>query len=57
MNQKRIIIAIILGVAVILIGLYTILPLFTNTIVDEPLPTASGMISRVLNDGNLKQIH
>jgi len=57
MNQKRIIIAIILGVAVILIGLYTILPLFTNTRVDEPLPTASGMISRVLNDGNLKQIH
>jgi len=44
-------------VAAILIGLYTILPLFTNTIVDEPLPTASGMISRVLNDGNLKQIH
>lgn len=25
------------------VGLYTILPLFTNTVVDEPLPTASGM--------------
>jgi hypothetical protein len=57
MNKKKIIIAIIFGVVAILIGLYTILPLFTNTIVDEPLPTASGMISGVLNDGNLKQIH
>ncbi|HEU4467929.1 MAG TPA: hypothetical protein VFR61_02685 [Nitrososphaeraceae archaeon] len=57
MNKKKIIIAIIFGVVAILIGLYTILPLFTNTIVDEPLPTASGMISSVLNDGNLKQIH
>ena len=27
----------------ITVGLYTILPLFTNTVVDEPLPTASGM--------------
>jgi hypothetical protein len=23
--------------------LYTVLPLFTNTVVDEPFPTASGM--------------
>jgi uncharacterized membrane protein HdeD (DUF308 family) len=57
MNKKKIIIVIILGVVAILIGLYTILPLFTNTIVDEPLPTASGMISSELNDWNMKQIH
>jgi hypothetical protein len=57
MNKKKIIIVIILGVVAILIGFYTILPLFTNTIVDEPLPTASGMISVVLNDENLEQMH
>jgi hypothetical protein len=57
MNKKKIIIVIILAVAAISIGLYTILPLFTNTIVDEPLPTASGMISSALNDENLKQMH
>jgi flagellar basal body-associated protein FliL len=57
MNKKKIIIVIIIAVVAILIGLYTILPLFTNTIVDEPLPTASGMISGVLNDENLKQMH
>jgi len=28
---------------VISIGLYTVLPLFTNTLVDEPLPTAAEM--------------
>jgi flagellar basal body-associated protein FliL len=43
MNKKKIIIIIIIiAVAAISIGLYTILPLFTNTVVDEPLPTASG---------------
>lgn len=57
MNKKEIIIAIILAVVAISIGLYTILPFFTNTIVDEPLPTASGIISGVLNDENLKQMH
>jgi hypothetical protein len=57
MNKKRIVIVIIIAVVAISIGLYTILPLFTNTIVDEPLPTASGMISGVLNDENLKQMH
>ena len=57
MNKKKIIIVIILAVIAISIGLYTILPLFTNTIVDEPLPIASGMISGVLNDENLKQVH
>jgi hypothetical protein len=57
MNKKKIIIMVIIAVVAISIGLYTILPLFTNTIVDEPLPTASGMISGVLNDENLKQMH
>ncbi|MGE5685046.1 MAG: hypothetical protein ACM3ZS_07870 [Nitrososphaerota archaeon] len=57
MNKKKIIIMIIIAVAAISIGLYTILPLFTNTIVDEPLPTASGLISDVLNDENLKKMH
>ncbi|HZA70688.1 MAG TPA: hypothetical protein VE548_13420 [Nitrososphaeraceae archaeon] len=57
MNKKKIIIVIIIAVVAISIGLYTILPLFTNTIVDEPLPTAAGMISSVLNDENLKQMH
>jgi len=57
MNKKKIIIMLIIAVVAISIGLYTILPLFTNTIVDEPLPTASGMISGVLNDENMKQMH
>jgi flagellar basal body-associated protein FliL len=57
MNKKKIIIVIIIAVVAISIGLYTILPLFTNTIVDEPLPTASGMISGVLNDEKLVQMH
>jgi hypothetical protein len=57
MNKKKIIIMIIIAVAAISIGLYTILPLFTNTMVDEPLPTASGLISDVLNDENLKKMH
>ncbi len=43
MNKKKIIILIIIAVAAISIGLYTIPPLFTNTVVDEPIPTASGM--------------
>jgi flagellar basal body-associated protein FliL len=42
MKKKTAIILIIIGVIAISIGLYTILPLFTNT-VDEPLPTASGL--------------
>ena len=41
MNKKKIIILIIIAVAAISIGLYTIPPLFTNTVVDEPIPTAS----------------
>jgi flagellar basal body-associated protein FliL len=43
MKKKTAIILIIIGVIAISIGLYTILPLFTNTVVDEPLPTASGL--------------
>ncbi|MGI0022610.1 MAG: hypothetical protein ACRD9Q_07100 [Nitrososphaeraceae archaeon] len=38
-----IIILVIIAIVAISIALYTILPLFTNTVVDEPLPTASGM--------------
>ena len=43
MKKKTIIIIIVMVVIAISIGLYTILPLFTNTVIDEPLPTASGM--------------
>lgn len=43
MKKKTAIILIIIGVIAISIGLYTILPLFTNTVVDEPLPTSSGL--------------
>jgi hypothetical protein len=43
MNKKRIMIIILIAAVAISIGLYTILPLFTNTVIDEPLPTASGM--------------
>jgi len=42
MNKKKMIIIIIIAVVAISIGLYTIPPLFTNTVVEEPLPTASG---------------
>lgn len=41
MSKKKFIIAVIIAVVVISIGLYTVLPLFTNTVVDEPLPTAA----------------
>ena len=43
MKKKTVVIFIIVAVVAIAIGLYTILPLFTNTTVDEPLPTASGL--------------
>jgi hypothetical protein len=43
MNKKMIIILIIIAVTAISIGLYTIPPLFTNRVVDEPIPTTSGM--------------
>jgi uncharacterized oligopeptide transporter (OPT) family protein len=57
MNKKKIIIVIIIAVVAISIGLYTILPLFTNMVVDEPLPTASGMILGISNDENLVVMH
>ena len=44
MKKTTIIVIIIIVVIAISVGLYTVLPLFTNTVVDEPLPTASGMI-------------
>ncbi|MDP9490065.1 MAG: hypothetical protein M3P28_07720 [Thermoproteota archaeon] len=47
MRKITIIIIIIVAVVAISIGLYTVLPLFTNTVVDEPLPTASGMSSDI----------
>jgi len=43
MKKRTIIILVIIAIVAISIALYTILPLFTNTVVDEPLPTASGM--------------
>lgn len=43
MKRRSIIILAIIAVVVISIGLYTILPLFTNTVVDEPLPTTTRM--------------
>jgi len=57
MNIKKIIIIIIIAVVAISIGLYTILPLFTNTIIDEPLPTASQLSLSALGVENfLKQL-
>ena len=52
MNKKMIIIVTIIGVIVISFALYTILPLFTNTVVDEPLPTASGLNLRMVGIDN-----
>jgi len=43
MKKRTVIILVIISIVAISIALYTILPLFTNTVVDEPLPTASGM--------------
>ena len=43
MKKMTIIILVIIAISEISIVLYTFLPLFTNTVVDEPLPTASGM--------------
>ena len=43
MKKRTFIILVIIAIAAISIVLYTVLPLFTNTVVDEPLPTASGM--------------
>jgi hypothetical protein len=43
MKKRTIIILAIISIVAISIALFTILPLFTNKVVDEPLPTASGM--------------
>ena len=43
MKKMTVIILVIIAIVAISIALYTILPLFTNTVVDEPLPTASGI--------------
>ena len=43
MKKRTGIILVIIAIVAISIALYTILPLFTNTVVDESLPTASGM--------------
>jgi flagellar basal body-associated protein FliL len=43
MKKRTIIILVIIAIVAISIALFTILPLFTNKVVDEPLPTASGM--------------
>ena len=43
MNKKIRIIAIIVVIIVLSFAIYAILPYFTNTVVDEPLPTASGL--------------
>lgn len=57
MNMKMVVILIIIGVIVISFGLYTILPYFTNTVVDEPLPTASGLSLRVLDFYNFPDLN
>ena len=49
MNKKMVVILIIIGIIAISFGLYTILPYFTNTVVDEPLPTVSGLNIRVID--------
>jgi hypothetical protein len=49
MNKKVVVILIVIGIIVIAFGLYTIIPYFTNTVVDEPLPTASGLSLRVID--------
>ena len=41
MNKKTIIVLIIIAAIAIPVGIYTVSPLFINTIVDEPLPTSS----------------
>lgn len=42
MNKKMLIVLIVIAIIIISFGVYSILPYFTNTVVDEPLPTASG---------------
>lgn len=48
-KKKTIIIIIIIAIVAISIGVYTITPLFTNKVVDEPLPTTSKISLAALN--------
>ena|SRR5919112_15543 len=41
MNKRSIIVVIIIAAIAIPVGIYTVSPLFINTIVNEPLPTSS----------------
>lgn len=50
MKKRTVIILVIISIVAISIALYTILPLFTNKVVDEPLPTASGMTLTVFEN-------
>ena len=50
MKNRTVIILVIIAIVAISIALYTILPLFTNKVVDEPLPTASGMTLTVFEN-------
>jgi hypothetical protein len=43
MNKKAIIVIIIIAAIAIPVGIYTVSPLFINTIVNEPLPTSSSI--------------
>ena len=43
MNKKAIIVVIIIAAIAIPVGIYTVSPLFINTIVNEPLPTSSSV--------------
>jgi hypothetical protein len=43
MNKKSIIVIIIIAAIAIPVGIYTVSPLFINTIVNEPLPTSSSI--------------
>jgi len=50
MKKRTVIILVIISIVAISIALYTILPLFTNKVVDEPLPTASSMTLTVFEN-------
>ena len=45
MNKKAIIVIIIIAAIAIPVGIYTVSPLFINTIVNEPLPTTSSSVT------------
>lgn len=45
MSKRKLIVIIIIVIIVVSFVVYAIFPYFTNTVVDEPLPTASGQIT------------